>query len=958
MRKIAIVFSLSCLALSCPATDLSATSGAIVATDLQQATSLLRVPNHQLRRLINTSQVIEYYESFALLKGTGAQLQAIEAQLLGAQILEAGYQLALPGDRSAADPQLRQPWDRNQRAEFAAGEVYLLQFHGPSKAQWLSRLSERGVDAFQYIHPYTYLVWNRSGQLADAARGLNSVRWVGEYPSSAKLAFDPPARVEASTAWRVVAYRGAKLAAAALENVGARVQEVAATDAVMENWIVNAPLAALTAIAALPGVLSVQDLPTNGGNRGEIAAQQFAANVVNNQPQLGYIDWLAGFGLNGSNVVLANVDGGLDQNHPDLAGRVLPCVSSTCVASTSSSHGTHTAGAMVANGASGTRDVRGFLRGLGAAPGAKIIEQAYPGFFNQAGGMLLLMRESASNSAYLSSNSWGPSSTPRGYDAQTRQVDVGTRDTDPNLPGDQPLLFVVSIMNGNGGVSSQGTPDEAKNVLVVGSTHSQNSAGVPLATWQSVSGNSGHGPALDGRIIPHVLAPGCSTDSLAQGAGYGFLCGTSMASPMVSGGLGVFVEGYKNRNQNRLPSPELAKAYAVASSTDLFGGLDADNIALTRRPNATQGFGALRLNAMLAQIDNTVFIDRPVVFTEAGQSRTVRLSIKDPTKPVKLMLAYTDAPGAGTCASSTCTTPAWVNDLNLQVRLNNQLWLGNVFGSDGYSQIGGSADQRNNLELVALPASTAGTLEVDVFAANIAGDALPNSIGSLQQDYALVCVNCKIAQNFSVSASPSIETRVCARNGGSELPNVAFTVTAEAGFSDALTASLQTPWPQGFALSVSPTNVTAPANLSVSGTVDSSAQSGLQAVTLRIASGTGDDVLRIFNYRVALNNPAAPSALALVSGVSITRPIFSWAVQPDATGFELQISRTADFLSPATIELPGSLAQWQPEIALRAETAYFWRIRALGPCGASNYSSGQPFNTGTSGILVDGFEDY
>ncbi len=956
MRKIMAAGLLSWLALNCLANDSTANNDAMIAANAQPSTGLLRVPNRQLRRLTDTTLVIEYYESFALLKGTVAELEAIKTQLLGAEILEGGYQLALPSDSLASDPQLRQPWDRNQRSEFAPEEVYLVQFHGPSKSQWLAQLSAQGVEAFQYIHPYTYLVWNRSGQLAQAARGLNSVRWVGEYPRSAKLAFEPPARADASTLWRVVAYRGAKLARAALEGAGAQVQDSAAIDAVMENWIINAPLESLAAIAELPGVLSVQDVPTNGGNRGEIAAQQFAANVINNQPQLGYTDWLAGFGLNGTGVLLANVDSGLDQNHPDLISRIVPCISTTCVSATNSSHGTHTAGAMVANGATGTRDVRGFLRGLGAAPGAKIIEQTYPGFFNQAGGMLLLMRDSASNSAYLSSNSWGPSGLPRGYDAQTRQVDVGTRDTDPNLPGDQPLLFVVSIMNGNGGVSTQGTPDEAKNVLVVGSTHSQTSGGVPLATWQSVSANSGHGPALDGRIIPHVLAPGCSTDSTEQGGTFSLKCGTSMASPLVSGGLGVFLEGYKNRNQNRLPSPELAKAYAAASSADLFGGLDADNVALSRRPNAKQGFGALRLNAMLEQLDNTVFIDRPVVFTEAGQSQKIRLSIKDSTKPVKLMLAYTDAPGAGTCASSTCTTPAWVNDLDLQVRLDTQLWLGNVFGADGNSQVGGSADQRNNLELVALPAGLSGTMEVDVFAANIAGDALPNSAGVLQQDYALVCVNCKIAQSFTVSQASSTETSVCARSAVSP-PAVTFNVITDAGFSNTLTASLQTPLPQGFALSVSPTSFIAPASLSVSGTIDSTAQSGLQVVTLRIANGA-DESLRTFNYRVSVAAPAVPGALALLPGVSPLLPNFSWAVQSGATGFELQISRTADFANPASIELAGALTQWQPEIALSAETSYFWRMRAIGVCGSSSYSAGQALNTGTSGVLVNGFEEY
>ena len=153
--------------------------------------------------------------------------------------------------------------------------------------------------------------------------------------------------------------------------------------------------------------------------------------------------------------------------------------------------------------------------------------------------MLKLMRQSQDNAADLSGNSWGPSSSPRGYDGDTRQVDVGARDTKPDVAGDQPLTYVLSIMNGYGGTSSQGTPDEAKNVITVGSTKAQTSAGAAIAAFDDISSNSAHGPALDGRRIPHLVAPGCSVDSAASATGYQTMCGTSMASPQVSAALGV-----------------------------------------------------------------------------------------------------------------------------------------------------------------------------------------------------------------------------------------------------------------------------------------------------------------------------------------------------------------------------------------------------------------------------------
>ena len=49
-----------------------------------------------------------------------------------------------------------------------------------------------------------------------------------------------------------------------------------------------------------------------------------------NQAFPGYLDWLDTVGLNGSGVIMANVDGGIQHNHPDLVNRMLPCTGQTC----------------------------------------------------------------------------------------------------------------------------------------------------------------------------------------------------------------------------------------------------------------------------------------------------------------------------------------------------------------------------------------------------------------------------------------------------------------------------------------------------------------------------------------------------------------------------------------------------------------------------------------------------
>lgn len=701
-------------------------------------THLVRMPATAIDNLPEHAQLVDLHGEIAVVEVAAGR----EIELSGAVPLHDGYRLNLPG-LQPADPLVSAPGPDLASADPDRPLIGLVQFRGPPRAEWLAGLEERGVSVVQHLHPFTYIVWASPAALTGARAELEGIRWTGLHPNQARVQA-PSAQPGLAQPFRLLAIRAAAIDAEELTATGARIEGRRTTDRTFEEILVHARGELLPALAAVPGVLSVQDIPTDGGTRGEISNQQFAGNVdASNQPLANYPNWLAQFGLTGNGVVMANVDSGITETHPDVANRMLPCVGTSCGGG-SSSHGTHTAAIMAGDGASGVRDTRGFLRGLGVAPGARLIEQSYSPTFTQAGGMLTLMRVSAANGAVLSGNSWGPAASPRGYDANTRQVDVGVRDTNPDEAGDQPLLYVLSIMNGNGGTSTQGTPDEAKNVLTVGSTNSQaSSTGAPLATWQSISGNSGHGPALDGRLIPHLVAPGCRVDSASTGTGYALLCGTSMASPHVAGAAGLLIEALRQR-EARTPSPALVKAHFVASTVDLFGGTDANGNALARRPNPRQGWGAMRLGMALGAIDRSWRHDQAHVFTATGQAWSIDLEPRDPAQPVRVMLTWTDAPGHGTCASASCTTPAWNNDLDLEVERGASIWRGNVFGADGWSTTGGLPDQRNNLEGVMLPAgSPGGAFTVRVRAVNINSDALPNSPGTLQQDFALVCVNCR-----------------------------------------------------------------------------------------------------------------------------------------------------------------------------------------------------------------------
>ena len=420
---------------------------------------------------------------------------------------------------------------------------------------------------------------------------------------------------------------------------------------------------------------ALHPLPLDGGDRGELGNQVNAGNLDEAGLAFpGYLEWLAGLGLSGEGVVIANVDSGIDGAHPDLVSRMLPCSGPTCGGATYSTHGTHTAGIMAGDGSSGIIDARGFLRGLGMAPDAGLVEQLYASVWTDPDRMLILMQESIRNSAVISGNSWGPSGTSQGYDYDTRLVDMGVRDADPDTPGNQPLTYVLSIMNGYGGTSSQGTPDEAKNILSVGSTYLQQASGSQDSRINDLSANSAHGPALDGRKLPLMVAPGYYADSTTPGASYGLMAGTSMASPAVTGAAALFYESYRDQF-GADPSPALVKAAFLPVAHDLAGNLDADGALLGHPFDSQQGWGRLSADAVLNPPGQVWYFDQETILDETGASWSTTITTTANETEVRVMLAWTDAPGHGLGG----TAPAWVNDLDLTVKAGGQNLPGQPF---------------------------------------------------------------------------------------------------------------------------------------------------------------------------------------------------------------------------------------------------------------------------------------
>ncbi len=892
---------------------------------------------------------ISDYDRFVWIELNASDLARLQASGIAFQERTDAFVLRLGGlafDPRVAAPNLPDGWGAVRSDE---PDLHLIQFAGPMRASWLADLQATGLQPVQYVYPHTYIVWGPK-TARDAAALAPAVRWSG--------AFAPAYRV--LPRWRhlpseqhqfdVLMVRGADTDAvvAALRAMGGQLLGRKVLNSTFEIATLTMNGASLQAAARVPGVYSIQLEPTDGGLRTEMAGQVNVNNVdASNVAFPGYWTWLGAVGFSGVGVTIANVDGGVQHTHPDLVNRIVPCTGQTCGGSATSAHGTHTAGIMAGDGSSGVLDSFGFLRGLGVAPGANLVEQVYSPWFNQAGGMLLIMTDSYNNGASLSGNSWGPAGSPLGYDNDTMQVDIGVRDADPNAAGNQPFSFVLSIMNGNGGTSTQGTPDEAKNLFAIGSTKMQTSGGTQILQIDDVSSNSAHGPCLDGRTLPHMVAPGCSVDSSVSGSGHGLMCGTSMASPQVSGAVAMFIEYYRGLPDFVAdPSPAMIKAAFTAVAHDLAGHLDADNQTLGHPFDNKQGWGRMDLEAVVDPAVAVRYFDEPVILGSTGEEWVTNVSPLDPGQPMRLMLVWTDAVGHGLGGP----TPAWNNDLDLVVEAGGNTYLGNQIGANGWSSVGGTADFRNNTEGVFLGPTAPPAATVRVVAADINSDGIPNNADATDQDFALVCYNCAFEAGFLLTATPG-DITLCAP--GDAVYDV--TVGQIMGFVEPVTLSVAgQPAGTTATFSANPVTPEGASLMTISNTA--AAPGGTVAMTI---TGTSASMTRDASVGLTIHTAVAgqPTPLLPTDGalaVSL-RPDFSWSAATQAVEYEFELAADAGF--GVLIESVSGLTEpnYAAATILDPLSTYFWRVRANNACGVGSDSATFEFTTrdGLPILLVD-----
>ena len=327
-----------------------------------------------------------------------------------------------------------------------------------------------------------------------------------------------------------------------------------------------------------------------------------------------------------------------------------------------SNHATHVAGTIIATGINQSAK--------GMAPKASVISYDWDSDSVEAGN------ESLDNGLLLSNHSYGIPVQQNdnlnylmgSYGAESREWDAITHLAEYYLP-------VISAGNDgtteyNGGLANNYDKlignKTSKNTLVVANASNPYILENGDLLFMNINSSSSQGPTDDGRIKPDISGDGTSVYSTVASTdnSYGFMTGTSMSAPNVSGTL-LLLQEYYNQVNGYFMKASTLKALVCHTADD-------DN---TVGPDPVFGWGLLnaKFAAETIQDDNNNLAQIHEGSLNNGETYTYSLSCGS-GGPLKATLCWTDPPGSVNNTLNS-PSPALVNDLDLRVSGNGTTYF-------------------------------------------------------------------------------------------------------------------------------------------------------------------------------------------------------------------------------------------------------------------------------------------
>lgn len=202
----------------------------------------------------------------------------------------------------------------------------------------------------------------------------------------------------------------------------------------------------------------------------------------------------------------------------------------------------------------------------------------------------------------------------------------------------------------------------AKNVVTVGAVNDAQNGGSRYLPWATMTDFSSWGPTDDGRIKPDVVANGYYVYSClaSSDSAYGYMSGTSMATPSVAGLAQQLVGYYGSRFPGQAMRSSTLKGLLIHTADDLG----------TPGPDYSFGWGLVNGKAaadLIASVATNPLTPRLIEnqLTTSVQTRTHTFNW-DGISPIRATLCWTDPAGTATTTSDS-RTARLVNDLNLRL---------------------------------------------------------------------------------------------------------------------------------------------------------------------------------------------------------------------------------------------------------------------------------------------------
>jgi subtilisin family serine protease len=267
-------------------------------------------------------------------------------------------------------------------------------------------------------------------------------------------------------------------------------------------------------------------------------------------------------------------------------------------------------------------------------------------------------------------------------------------------------------VEGYGDYYSSAPPAGAKNHISVGAVNSNDDSMTSFSSW---------GPTDDGRLKPDICGPGCQSNgdnsvtscTSSSDTGYTTMCGTSMATPTVTGCAALMIQDF-NVQFPTLPlfRNSTLKAWLAHTAVDL------GNVG----PDYQFGYGSIRVKDAIDFMRTAAFFE-----TSVGQGGSfVRSAVVNPGDPeLRVTLTWDDYPGTPN------VNPALVNDLDLRVygpdATRYYPWTLDPLNPSAPA-VRTAENHRDNLEQVLVNNPQAGTWTIEVYGCNVPQAPQPFSL--------------------------------------------------------------------------------------------------------------------------------------------------------------------------------------------------------------------------------------